>query len=82
MAIAFEVGKYVSDRPINVLKELGTNDVLNKDGTISKTYGTWATTEGNIIEFRPGKPVFIDEDMLKLTNVRNLIQNGELKRVF
>ena len=82
MAVAFEQGKYISDRPLRVMLELGVTDVMNKDGTISKTYGTWATKEGNLVEFGPDKPVFIDENMLKLENVQNLIKGGILKRVW
>lgn len=80
--IAFSAGNYESATELNIMLKLSTTDVVNKDGTISKTYGNWATAEGNLVNFKPGKPVYIDEEMLKLDNVRNLIMNGTLKRVW
>lgn len=77
-----QAGWYESNKPITIVTSLNFRTKKGKDGVVEKTYGVWANDEKSFIKFVPGTPVELTEEMVKLENVKQLIENNVLKRVY
>ena len=77
-----QAGKYVCDKDMNVVKTLNAIPVKDpRTGEVQRVYGSWATQQGNLIEFKKGKPVILDKKTANLPHIQHLIERGILKRV-
>ena len=74
-------GLYKSIKPIRVVKKLSHMDKKNSDGTIARTFGTWASKADNFIFFSNNKSVKLAKEDLKLKQIQQLIDNGTIFRV-
>jgi len=74
-------GLYRAKQPIRVVKELSHMDKKNSDGTIARTFGTWAAKPENFIFFSDKTSVKLTKEELKLTQIQQLIDNGTIYRV-
>lgn len=75
----YVAGKYKSVTPVRVLKKLTSMDRKNSDGTIARTYGTWAKPD-NFFYFSPDESVELNEEDLKNESLRQLIDSGKVYR--
>lgn len=74
-------GLYKAIRPIRVVKKLSHMDKKNTDGTIARTFGTWAAKPENFIFFSNKTAVTLTKEDLKLKQIQQLIDNGTIFRV-
>lgn len=74
-------GLYRSIRPIRVVRELSHMDKKNSDGTIARTFGTWAAKPDNFLFFSDTVSVMLTKKDLKLKQIQQLIDNGTIFRV-
>lgn len=82
MSKKFQAGWYEANEPVTVVTSLNFKSKKNKDGTVDKTWGLWATDKQSFIKFVPGKPVELTEEQVNAENIKQLIENRTLKRVY
>lgn len=74
-------GLYRSTTPIRVVRELSHMDKKNSDGTIARTFGTWAAQPKNFIFFNDKTSVKLTKADLQLKQIQQLIDSGTIYRV-
>ena len=82
MSTKFTPGWYEANEPVTVITSLNFKSKKNKDGTVDKTWGLWASDKDAFIKFVPGTPVELTQEQVDLENVKQLIENRILKRVY
>lgn len=75
----YVAGNYTCDVAVRVIKKLESRNKMNKDGSIARTYGTW-TKPDNFYYFRPSQITKLTAEDLKNPSLRQLIDNGAIRR--
>lgn len=73
-------GKYRGIKNFRILKELTHADKKNSDGTIARTFGTWAKPE-NFYYFSTEQATYLNENDLKNASIVDAIKRGTIYRV-
>lgn len=73
-------GKYKGTKNFRVLKELTHADKKNSDGTVARTFGTWAKPE-NFYYFSTENATVLKEEDIKNPSIIDLIKRGTIYRV-
>ena len=76
----YKAGLYRSDKFLRVIKSLSYEHRKDANGTVQKTYGTWAKDD-NMIIFQKGVPRELTESDLQLPTIRRLIDSKAIFKV-